>query len=197
MNQRPGYSLNPLQIRIPQRDRGWIYAVRWGDTVKVGKTRDRNLRRLREAQTWCPGEIDEIIAKPFWNIARLERSLHTALAEHWQHGEWFKFNQPYWLELFLDGLRQFRDNEESRDSNSIDFPSWLSRSNYAEIIAARYQHQMTLRKWLQCRGEPWTFSRDTRYEEMMRPPGPEDEALLKWAEANAWRDENDITVKAP
>ena len=57
---------------------------------------------------------------------------------------------------------------------------------------------MTLRKWLQCRGDPWTFSRDTRYEEMMRPAAPEDWArLLKAAAALAWREEDDISNNAP
>jgi hypothetical protein len=196
MTQQLGYNLDPSRFGIPRHDGGWVYAVRWGHTVKVGRTGDRNLRRLREAQTWCPGEIDEIIAKPFWNIARLERSLHTALAEHWEHGEWFKFDHLYWLNFFLDGFREFRDSEEFRDANSIDFSSWMSRSNYAEIIAARYQHRMTLRKWLQCRGTPWTFSRDTRYEEMMRPP-PEDDPFLKAAAALAWHDEDDTSKTTP
>lgn len=156
MAQQSDFSITPSPVTIPRNNRGWIYAIRWGETVKVGRTADRKLRRLREAQTWCPGEIDEIIVKPFWNIARPERSLHTALAEHSEHGEWFKFSHPYWLNFFLDGLRQFRDGEEFRDANSIDFPSWMRRSNCAEIIAARYRHRMTLRKWLQCRAAPWT-----------------------------------------
>ncbi|WP_369126741.1 hypothetical protein [Bradyrhizobium canariense] len=42
---------------------------------------------MREARTWCPGELDELLAKPFWNITKLEYSLHAALAEHWEHGE--------------------------------------------------------------------------------------------------------------
>ncbi|WP_371260688.1 GIY-YIG nuclease family protein [Bradyrhizobium sp. WSM2793] len=69
-----------LLVKIPRNNCGWTYTIRWGCTVKVGRTTDRKLRRLREAQTWCPGEIDEIAVKPFWNIARLERSLHTAPA---------------------------------------------------------------------------------------------------------------------
>jgi hypothetical protein len=140
-----------------------------------------------------------MIAKPFWNVARIEGSLHTALAEHWQHGEWFRFKQSYWLDFFLDGLRRFRDGEQFRDDNSIDFPSWMSHSNYAEIIAARDQHGMTLRQWLACRGEPWTFSRDTRHEEAMRPPPAEfwDDPLIKAAVALAWRDEDDSSKKSP
>jgi hypothetical protein len=81
--QQLRYTLEPSNFGIPRNDGGWIYAVRTGGFVKVGKTTDPRRRLLREAQTWCPSGLDEIIAKPFWNITKLEYSLHTCLAEHW------------------------------------------------------------------------------------------------------------------
>lgn len=191
---------NPLNFGIPRNDGGWIYAVRWADTVKVGKTTDPRRRLLREARTWCPGEIDEIIAKPFWNITKLEYSLHTALAQHWQHGEWHKFTDPYWLNFFLDGLRDFRDPEDGRDANSIDFGYWMSGSGYAEIIAMQCEHRMTLPKWRQHRGDPWRFTRDAWHKSHAGASDnslDDDSALLRAAEALAWRHECDNNEKAP
>jgi hypothetical protein len=34
---QPAFKINPANFGIPQRDGGWIYAVRTGDIVKVGK----------------------------------------------------------------------------------------------------------------------------------------------------------------
>lgn len=160
MTEQCGYTLPPSHWGIPQRDSGWIYAVRSGEFLKVGKTTDPRRRLLREANTWCPGGLDEIIAKPFWNITKLEYSLHTSLAEHWYRGEWHKFTDPYWQKFFLDAFRQFRDGEEFRDRNSIDFAYWMQGTNYVEIVEAQCEHRMTLPEWRQCRGDPWRFSRD-------------------------------------
>lgn len=52
-----------------------------------------------------PEGLDEIIAKPFWNITKLEYSLHTSLAEHLARGEWHKFTESYQQKFFLDAFR--------------------------------------------------------------------------------------------
>jgi hypothetical protein len=36
----------------------------------------------------------------------------------------------------------------------------MNGTNYAEIVAMRCEHGMTLPEWRQCRGDPWRFSRD-------------------------------------
>jgi hypothetical protein len=198
--QQLRYTLEPSNFGIPRNDGGWVYAVRTGGFVKVGKTTDPRRRLLREAQTWCPSGLDEIIAKPFWNITKLEYSLHTCLAEHWHRGEWHKFTDSYWLDFFLDGLRQFRDPEEGRDANSIDFGYWMSGSGYAEVIGMQCEHKMSLPEWRRHRGDPWRCTRDALREKMNRTIGPpieplpEDEwsPLMKAAAALAWRDEDNI-----
>jgi hypothetical protein len=178
MTEQRGYTLPPSYFGIPQRDGGWIYAVRSGEFVKVGKTTDPHRRLLREAKTWCPNGLDEIIAKPFWNITKLEYSLHTSLAEHWHRGEWHKFTNPYWENFFLNAFREFRDGEEFRDRNSIDFAYWMNGTNYAEIVAMQCEQRMTLPEWRQCRG-------------MMRVSTSDDDWLLREAARLAWRDEDD------
>jgi hypothetical protein len=178
MTEQGGYTLDPSHFGIPRRDGGWIYAVRSGDFVKVGKTTDPHRRLLREAKTWCPSGLDEIIAKPFWNITKLEYSLHTSLAEHWHRGEWHKFTDPYWQNFFLDAFREFRDGEEFRDRNSIDFAYWMNGTNYAEIVAMQCEQKMTLPEWRQCRG-------------MKRASASDDDWLLREAARLAWRDEDD------
>src|SRR5688572_3471824 len=82
---------------VPRLDPGWIYAVRIENKIKVGKTTDPERRLLREANTWSPDDLEIVGVKPFWNIRKLEYSLHSALVEHWHRGEWHKFENPYWL----------------------------------------------------------------------------------------------------
>jgi hypothetical protein len=104
------------------------------------------------------------------------------------------------LDFFLDGLRQFRDPEEGRDANSIDFGYWMSGSGYAEVIGMQCEHKMSLPEWRRHRGDPWLFTRDALREKMNRTIGsaieplPEDEwsPLMKAAAALAWRDEDNI-----
>ena len=158
------FKVNPAHFGIPLRDAGWIYAVRTGDIVKGGKTTDPQRRLLREANTWCPNGLDEIIAKPFWNIGRLEYSLHVALAQHWHRGEWHKFTEPYWQQFFLDAFRLFKDGDESRDANSVNFAYWMN--DYSEILNMRREHKMTLPQWRQCRADPWMHTRESLYAKM-------------------------------
>jgi hypothetical protein len=201
MTEQRGYTLDLSHFGIPRRDSGWIYSVRTGDFVKVGKTTDPHRRLLREAKTWCPNALDEIIAKPFWNITKLEYSLHTSLAEHWHRGEWHKFRDPYWLNFFFDAFREFRDGEEFRDANSVDFAYWMNGTNYAEIVAMQCEHRMTLPEWRRHRGDPWKFSRHRLLEDM-KPASASDDVpddwspLFKAAARLAWRDGDDINNKA-
>lgn len=200
MTEQVGYTLDPSHFGIPRRDGGWIYAVRAGDFVKVGKTIDPHRRLLHEAKTWCPSGLDEIIAKPFWNITKLEYSLHTSLAEHWHRGEWHKFTDPYWQNFFLDAFREFRDGEESRDANSMDFSYWMNGTNYAEIVAMQCERRMTLPEWRKCRGDPWRFSRDRFRDEMKRASASDDvpddwSPLLKAAARLAWRNGDDTSAQ--
>src|SRR5258708_39690232 len=44
----------------------------------------------------------------------------------------------------------------------------MNGTNYAEIVAMRCEHGMTLPEWRQCRGFPWRFSRDRLREDMKR-----------------------------
>jgi hypothetical protein len=201
MTEQRGYTLPPSHWGIPQRDGGWIYAVRSGEFVKVGKTTDPQRRLLREANTWCPGGLDEIIAKPFWNITKLEYSLHTSLAEHWYRGEWHKFTNPYWQKFFLDAFREFRDGEEFRDRNSIDFAYWMQGTNYVEIVATQCEHRMTLPQWRRCRGDPWRFSRD-QIPQAIKDASIADEVQEEWspllmaAAALAWSEEDNVRCAA-
>jgi Meiotically up-regulated gene 113 len=138
---------------IPRLDPGWIYAVRTGNLIKVGKTTDPQRRLLREANTWCPDGLDQIIAKPFWNIRRLEYSLHSALAPHWHRGEWHKFTDSRAMTFFIDAFSEFRDDD--RDRNSIDFGYWMSGTNYDEFVNMQCERRMSLPKWRECGGYPW------------------------------------------
>jgi hypothetical protein len=121
---------------------------------------------LREEKTWCPYGLEQTLAKPFWNIRRLEYSLHAALAEYWVHGEWHKFTEPYWLAFFMDAFDEFENEEESRDLNSVNFAYWMNGTNYAEAIQMQCEHRMSLPIWRQHRGDPWRFTRAKILDEM-------------------------------
>jgi hypothetical protein len=159
-------SVNPAHFGVPRLDPGWVYAVRTGNLVKLGKTTDPKRRLLREAKTWCPYNLQQILVKPFWNIRRIEYSLHAALAQHWHRGEWHKFEDPYWLSFFMDGLNEFRDTEDERDRNSVDFMYWMNGTNYVEIVQMQCEHNMSLRAWREHRGDPWRFTRANLLERM-------------------------------
>jgi hypothetical protein len=124
--------------------------------IKIGKTTDPARRLLREARTWSPDELELIGAKPFWNIGKIEYSLHSALAEHWHRGEWHKFDEVHWMELFVDGFRVFKDDEDDRGANSVNFIYWMNGgTNYCEAVRMQCEHKMSLRAWRECHGYPW------------------------------------------
>lgn len=146
---------------IPRLDAGWIYAVRSANFIKIGKTTDPRRRLLREANTWSPGHLEIIGVKPFWNIRKIEYSLHTALAMHWHRGEWHKFEikDKYWMDFFVNAFQEFKD--DNRDRNSSDFAYWMNGTNYAEIVGAQCEHRMSLPQWRACRADPWAHMRPT------------------------------------
>jgi hypothetical protein len=119
---------------VPKRDPGWIYAVKSENRVRIGKTTDRE-RRFRAAQTWSPDPLDFIGVKPFWNITKLEYSLHTCLAEFWHRGDWYRFDDAYWFDFFASRFREFSD--KNRDANSVDFIYWMAGDGYTEVIEAQ------------------------------------------------------------
>lgn len=139
---------------IPKRDPGWVYALCSGRYVKIGRTATPELR-LKVAKTWCPEGIQEMLVKPFWNVRRLEYSLHAALAEYWLRGEWHEFSSQRWRDFFLDAFREFKDPETARDANSIDFAYWMNGTNYAECVGLQCASRLTLPKWRACHGDPW------------------------------------------
>src|SRR5688572_16058810 len=51
---------NLAHFGVPERDPGWIYAVRRGRDIKIGKTTDPERRLLREGQTWSPDPLERI-----------------------------------------------------------------------------------------------------------------------------------------
>jgi hypothetical protein len=138
--------------RIFQADPGWIYAVKSGDFIKIGQTIDPQRRLLREARTWSPNELEIVGVKPFWNIRKVEYSLHSALAEHWHRGEWHKFNDAYWLNFFVEAFKQF--SNVNRDSNSVNFTYWMNGTNYAEYVIEQARLRIPLRQWQECHARP-------------------------------------------
>jgi len=95
---------------------------------------------LREAKTWSPEELEIVGVKPFWNISRLEYSLHQRACGFWHRGEWHKFEDEYWRNFFLDRFRAFSDT--NRDANSWNLPTGWNGDNYAETIRVQREHKI-------------------------------------------------------
>ena len=153
MSRLDNSSVDPACFGIPKNDAGFIYAVKTGNLVKIGKTADPKRRLLREAKTWSPEELEIVGVKPFWNVSKIEYSLHSALAEFWHRGEWHNFKDEYWRNFFLNRFRNFSDH--NRDANSVEFIYWMNSDNYVEAINMQAEHKMSLRQWQACRGDPW------------------------------------------
>lgn len=136
---------------VRRQDPGWIYAICSGPYIKVGRTTNPE-RRLREARTWCAEGLSEVLMKPFWSVRKLEYSLHAVLVEHWHRGEWHLFTDQYWRDFFLNGMREFADDERMRDTNSINFIYWMNGSGYGEWIDEQCRTGLSLPKWRKCGG---------------------------------------------
>jgi len=109
--------------QIPRADPGFIYIIKAGERLKIGKSKDSRAR-IRAAKTWLP-DMELIGIKPFWLIDTFEKDLHTGLAQWWYEGEWFHPGDDPYLEDFLDNFCAFSDDEVDRDKNSINFLYWM------------------------------------------------------------------------
>ena len=129
---------------VPRNDPGWVYIIKNGELLKVGKTKNPRRRVFGEAKTWLP-ELEIIGIKPFWNIGHVERMLHEGLAQFWYAGEWFHFPKNYNYEFLTEEFRGFYDDD--RDSNSVDFIYWFNSSGMGEVARERYSQKLSLRQW--------------------------------------------------
>ncbi len=113
---------------ISSGDPGYIYVIRSGPRLKIGRSMDRT-SRLRQARTWLPdGEI--LGVKPFWNHQIVERNIQLGLAMFWYKGEWYDFKGDAFEGSFIDEFMAFDDSDINR--NSIDFIYFMSSSGMSE-----------------------------------------------------------------
>jgi hypothetical protein len=117
--------------------------VKNGELFKIGKTTNPKRRLFGDARTWLP-DMDLIGVKPFWNISKLERQLHSGLAQFWHSGEWHRFPDDTY-EPFFEEFQEFYD--EDRDMNSVDFIYWINSSGMAELIIEQGYRKISLRRW--------------------------------------------------
>lgn len=113
---------------VSSGDPGYIYIIRSGSRLKIGRSTDR-ASRLRQAKTWLPdGEIVGI--KPFWNHQTVERYLQVGLSMFWYKGEWFDFNGDPFEETFVSEFGSFDNFDINR--NSIEFIYFMNSSGMSE-----------------------------------------------------------------
>jgi hypothetical protein len=122
---------------------GWLYVLRNGQLLKVGKTTDPR-RRLREARTWLPG-VEVVGVKPFWDIHSYERTLLCGIANYWLEGEWHHFPDDSHSDWLIAGFRMFDDHD--RNKNTVDFGYWVGSSGMAELVMEQNYRRISLRKW--------------------------------------------------
>lgn len=137
----------PERFGVARRNPGYLYIFEHGSRFKIGKT-SSPMGRLKEARTWIP-DVKVIGIKPFWNIARLERLLHSGLASFWVGGEWFEFPDDSYSFLY-EGFDEFHDGPaiEDRDWNSIDFIYWFNSSGMGDLAMEQSNRRISLRRWL-------------------------------------------------
>lgn len=129
---------------IPKIDLGWVYLIKNGELLKIGKTKNPEKRLKGDARTWLP-DMEIIAVKPFWGISFVERSLHTALADYWYDREWYKIEDAEAYEFFIEGFSEFY--EKDPDMNSVDFMYWMNGSGMSEFCIAINQQKLTLLKF--------------------------------------------------
>ena len=127
-------------------DPGWIYVVKNGDLLKVGKTKNPKRRIFCDAKTWIP-DLEVIGIKPFWDISALEKVIHAGIAQYWYDKEWFKFPDKQMYEWFTSGFREFYDN--NRNMNSVDFIYWINSSGMGEVTYEKRRQKLTMPKWFE------------------------------------------------
>lgn len=76
----------PEKPKKPTPERGFVYFLRTGNTVKIGFTTNPK-GRLKNIKTACP-EPPRIV-KILKGGVKLERATHERFAEYRMHGEWF------------------------------------------------------------------------------------------------------------
>jgi hypothetical protein len=116
---------------VPRRDPGWIYIIKSGELLKVGKTKNPKRRIFSEARTWLP-DLEVVGIKPFWNVGYIERTLQAGCSQYWHAGEWFLIQDKDDYATIIEGFREFYDQD--RDMNSVDFIYWINGSGMAEIV---------------------------------------------------------------
>lgn len=79
------------RLGILPYDAGWVYAVRFGDKVKIGKTTNPDAR-LAALQSQHRGPYDEAHFIVCDNAANGERRLHNIFKDYRLHGEWFRLS---------------------------------------------------------------------------------------------------------
>jgi Meiotically Up-regulated Gene 113 (MUG113) protein len=131
---------------VAKRDKGWLYLLRSGHLLKIGKTSNPTRRLSKDAKTWLP-DAEVIAVKPFWNVSDLERQLHEAFCRYWYEGEWFKIDDQNDRAILIDGFREFSDDDI--DVNSVDFIYWFNSMGMLEFsIERRARQKLTMPKWL-------------------------------------------------
>ncbi len=90
-NTQPSITRNqfsPSIIHSAAGNREYVYFLRAGEFVKIGKTSGNPSSRIAILQTGCPFKID-LVAWEFGGLDR-EKELHQRFCGLKAHGEWFK-----------------------------------------------------------------------------------------------------------
>jgi hypothetical protein len=128
---------------VSHGDAGWLYILRDGTSLKIGKTLNF-ANRIKAARTWIP-QIGVVGVKPFWHINHIERTLHIALTDYWAKGEWFDFGDDEFKEYFLETFAEFCDDDINR--NSVDFIYWMNSSGMSEFTLEHSRRSVSLPEW--------------------------------------------------
>ncbi len=144
MTEQKQFQYNLAVFGVRRQDPGWLYMIKNGDLLKIGKTTNPARRLYRDAKTWLP-DMELIGVKPFWDYSRRERELHCGVANFWYAGEWHRFPTENNAEFLVEGFKEF--NDDDIDQNSVDFIYWINGSGMAELLHEQCDRQISLRRW--------------------------------------------------
>lgn len=144
MDDHYAFPPNLAIFGITKTDPGNVYIVEDHGRYKIGRSKN-SADRLRAAKTWLP-DMKLVGCKPFWNVSRIERAMHSGFSRSWYSGEWFEFEDQEDKEILLEGFLEFSDTD--RDVNSVDFIYWFNGSGLAEFPIEQNRQNLTLPKFL-------------------------------------------------
>jgi hypothetical protein len=129
---------------------GYIYFVRSGDYVKIGRTEDRLKSRLSQLQTGSPVILVLVAYIELKDTSEAEKKFHEHFSEFWQAGEWFMISDAQILSCLAVANSFFTDAKPTileLPKNEIMIKKKTKKIvevNYKDLVLEKYNRDANL-----------------------------------------------------